>query len=259
MPPVAAQSPALTISAYAEAAKQTDRFASDATRREMLQFGFFGEVGGLLSAIKKVGRDQLRESETDVAGEELGDALWYLVSAANANGIPADDLGAACMRALRAQFHEIEQAAPAAVSFRNIDGLLAVHGASLAGRRTELLCEFAGLSGELLAPRQPRLHDEQFNPRPEEFGKIMAALASVASSFNLKLEDLARDNLRKISGRWPGENAVYVGPFDDAFPPHEQLPRSFEIDFIERGSGPSAHTQRRFHRRPAHRQQCRAR
>lgn len=78
------QKPPLTLAEYAEKANQTDRFAEVQDGETKLAFGFFGEVGGLLAAVKKVSRDQLRESETEVAGEEIGDALWYLFALATA-------------------------------------------------------------------------------------------------------------------------------------------------------------------------------
>lgn len=71
MPNAVPKQPPLTLSQYAGAASETDRFAKVSGGTSKLTFGFFGEVGGLLAALKKVNRDQLLESETEVAGEEI--------------------------------------------------------------------------------------------------------------------------------------------------------------------------------------------
>lgn len=241
MSPALAQSPAMTLAEYFAKAQETDRFAAEPHGLDKLRFGFFGEVGGLLAAIKKVGRDQLKESETEVAGEELGDSLWYLVNVAHALGIAPDELGAACMRALRLGFAEVDRAPSGPTSFRNIDGIVAVHSAGLETKRTNLLGQLAQQSGALMAPSEMELSSTDAAKRLEMFGEIMATLALVTASFSLKLEELARDNLIKIHGRWPGANPVYVDLFDEKVEPHERLPRELKIEFIERGHGKSAY------------------
>ena len=67
MSPASAQKPALTLTVYADRAQQTDRFADDPRALERLRFGYFGEIGGLLAAVKKVARDQLQTTETEAA------------------------------------------------------------------------------------------------------------------------------------------------------------------------------------------------
>ena len=54
MPPALAQQPAASIADYFSRAHETDRFASEVDGFDKLRFGFFGEVGGLLAAVKKL-------------------------------------------------------------------------------------------------------------------------------------------------------------------------------------------------------------
>ncbi|KAB0568598.1 hypothetical protein C9383_09385 [Pseudomonas palleroniana] len=63
----------------------------------------------------------------------------------------------------------------------------------------------------------------------------MTELALCCASFNLHLEDVARDNLEKIKRRWPGDDRHYTPFFDPSpeFPYYEQLPRELKMDFIE--------------------------
>ena len=85
MTPTHKKNAALSIERYASKARESDRFVNEEARAHYtnLIFGYFGEIGGILSALKKVRRDWLPESEAVVAGEEIGDALWYVVTAAD--------------------------------------------------------------------------------------------------------------------------------------------------------------------------------
>jgi len=91
----------LSIADYYARAEETDRFKNEPDGLTQLGFGFFGELGGLLSALKKVSRDTLLETESVFAAEELGDALWYLVSLASHVGLDPNALGRACLLTLR--------------------------------------------------------------------------------------------------------------------------------------------------------------
>lgn len=231
MTSVIARQAALSLAQYASAANETDRFANAPHGLDKLRFGFFGEVGSLLAAVKKVNRDQLRVSETEVAGEELGDALWYLIAVARAEGVTLDQIGISCLRILRTRFAERDRDSAGPINFRRIDGIVAIHSHGLEPRRTERLAELARASGEIVDR-----NGVVAQPTPADlFGNLLALLALVCASFSLKLEDVARDNLSKIRNRWPGQNPKYECLFDEDFPPYERLPREFRIDFIERG------------------------
>jgi hypothetical protein len=246
MPKAVPKQPPLTLAQYAGAASETDRFANVPGGTSKLTFGFFGEVGGLLAALKKVNRDQLLESETEVAGEEIGDALWYLVAMSVAQKVDPQQLGQHCLASLRKRFNECDHDGHGAVGFRQIDGIIDVHGNDLAPRRVELLSELARMSGEVVGhgtQDQLSLGDAT---RADQFGQLLAVLGLVCASFLLKLEDVARDNLVKIHGRWPGSSRAYRGAFDNSFPEHERLPRILPIEFIERGQAGSTYVVQRF-------------
>jgi NTP pyrophosphatase (non-canonical NTP hydrolase) len=236
MSPATAQRPALLLAEYFKSSSETDQFANKPGELDKLRFGFFGEVGGLLAAIKKVLRDQLKDSETESAGEELGDALWYLASISRALSVEPDALGCACMKALRVAFGELDSPSASPISFRSIDGIVSLHHAKHAERRTELLGRLAKQSGELMAPDSAELEAKPLPDRAQLLGGVMASLALVAGSFSLHLEDLARDNVAKTQGRWPSEGSGYVDLFDDDvhFPEHERIPRIIEMSFHER-------------------------
>lgn len=230
------QRPPLTIAEYAKKATETDRFTDVPGGLTKLAFGFFGEVGGLLAALKKVNRDQLRATETDVAGEEIGDALWYLIALSNAQQLMPRALGLACVARLRSRFGEADRESGGEIDFRQIDGLIAIHGNGLQDTRVELLGELARMSGEVIG-RADRPQLELGVPSQLEFlGSLLAMLGLLCASFMLKLEDVARDNIVKTHGRWPGPDRTYLPPFDSTFPEHERFPPELRIEFIERVS-----------------------
>ncbi|MBH2020512.1 nucleoside triphosphate pyrophosphohydrolase family protein [Polaromonas sp.] len=242
-----AQQLPLTIEQYAAKANETDRFADIPGGSSKLTFGFFGEVGGLLAALKKVYRDQLLESETEVAGEEIGDALWYLVAMATAQGVNPQILGIGCLTSLRKRFNECDHDGQSVVNFRQIDGIIDVHGSDLAASRIELLGELARMSGEVVGHgSQPQLALN--HSQAGLLGQLLAILGLVCASFMLKLEDVARDNLFKIHGRWPGPNRAYWRAFDGDLLEHEQLPRVLPMEFIEREASGKTYVVQRLNR-----------
>lgn len=183
-------------------------------------------------------RDKLLEPETHFAGEEIGDALWYLVSLAHHGGVEPDALGAACMANLRARLGEAARQPTSQVTFDEIDGLADLHRAEIAEQREALLRALAASSGTLIRTSQAefaKLAPEVIAP---VLGELMAQLALVARCFDLGLASIATENLAKIADRWPGDNAEFCRLFDETdCEPHERLPREFAIEFIPRVVG----------------------
>jgi NTP pyrophosphatase (non-canonical NTP hydrolase) len=66
----------------------------------------------------------------------------------------------------------------------------------------------------------------------EELGDILWYVANLASKFELNLNDVASQNLKKVRDRW-GATSVSI-LFDESMPPDQQLPRSFAYRFDER-------------------------
>lgn len=228
----------LSLPTYAERAQRSQRFKEGDEALLNLKFGYFGEVGGLLAALKKAHRDKLLETERDFAKEELGDALWYLVAIAHAKGISASDLGNAALAALRSHYGEASKAPAVSVTFRNLDSLIQAQ-VGLTESQSELLSTLAAAAGELAAAIGPQADIRNIAPLETSLGEHLGLLARVAASFRLSLSVVASDNLIKIADRWPGPDPRYVDPFDpiERYPTYEQLPREFAVDFEERVHG----------------------
>ncbi|QNP49999.1 nucleoside triphosphate pyrophosphohydrolase family protein [Diaphorobacter aerolatus] len=166
----------LTVTAYYKQASRTDRFKTSEHQdhyRE-LGFGFFGEVGGLLSALKKSKRDQLTPPQAQVVGEELGDALWYLVNMAALSGIDVEEFAKASVQFLRQYFDEQPRVAPSIVTFKSLDGITAQHHLQLsrhgdspsecwqriAAKSLSEICETYWQIGEVIVVRHSDAYSE---------------------------------------------------------------------------------------------------
>ncbi|PFW55849.1 hypothetical protein COL27_32655, partial [Bacillus sp. AFS075960] len=67
------------LSEYEARASASNQFKGTPEAFNQLRYGLFGEVGGILAAIKKSKRD-LGPAEQANVTEEIGDALWYLTT-----------------------------------------------------------------------------------------------------------------------------------------------------------------------------------
>ncbi|MFB4319958.1 nucleoside triphosphate pyrophosphohydrolase family protein [Actinomadura sp. 21ATH] len=96
-----------------------------------------------------------------------------------------------------------------------------------------VLVPLLGLIGEIGAiatAYKKHLRDGPANPTfkaqlREELGDTLWYLAMTADQCGLELTDIAAANLHKVADRWRPTAADQI-PFDRAYPPHEQLPRT---------------------------------
>jgi NTP pyrophosphatase (non-canonical NTP hydrolase) len=111
----------------------------------------------------------------------------------------------------------------------------------LVGEVGELLSEYKReLRAQQTFERNPRAEaivKDAFTPAMmEELGDILWYVANLATKFDFKLDDIADVNLKKLDDRYaPGDQASQF--FDDKFQEAEQIPRRFEVIFIDRPAG----------------------
>ncbi len=218
------------MNAYQRVTELTDKFGS--TEIDLPILGLFGEVGGLLSALKKKQRDQSYEQSYDEAVvEELGDVLWYFTRiAARANL----DLSVIAQRAFRDMSDWDEVMADENGIFGDIQHIHKepISNEEFSGRVVQL----AGRVGDLMND----LHSGAFSSNRDKLAghlvEIFRAIIEAADAAEVELEDAARQNLYKIFSRWPHQKE-YPALFDEDDDPAEQLPRRLEIEIFERERG----------------------
>jgi len=223
----------LTLAEYQERACDSNQFAASDDAIDQLRFGFFGEVGGLLSAVKKSHRD-LAPSERLTVKEELGDALWYLVTVSVEYGNGFTQIGEAAMEDLHRRLSIDDQKGPTGqLTFYEFDGLIAYCHSKLEGiSLAQHLKEFSARVGQLMTISAEM--DLAPHPPLEHLGKLFADMVITGALFDQKIEDVAKSNIDKFESRWPREDNPYIPLFDADMPELEKLPRKLSMRFIER-------------------------
>lgn len=198
---------------------------------EMPILGLFGEVGSLLSALKKKQRDALAYTKYDAAIlEELGDTLWYFTRIASRAGL---DLSVLAQRMSRdvADWDEVksrDSGTFGGMPFRARKISSAEFGmrlVELGGRVGDLVKDFG--SGELLKNR---------DKLSAHLVDVFRALVTAAEAAQVPLDGAARGNLLKIFSRWPVDRR-YPPPADRTMPSNERLPARFTVFFEEHAAG----------------------
>jgi NTP pyrophosphatase (non-canonical NTP hydrolase) len=105
------------------------------------------------------------------------------------------------------------------------------------------LLGLVGEAGSLLTEYKKHLRDGDAHKLfkegiEEELGDLLWYIANLASKFDLDLEEIAENNLKKCLDRWGWKRLQIDGKatgynFDENFPEHERLPRQFEVEITE--------------------------
>ena len=197
--------------------------------------GLFGEVGSLLSELKKKQRDEDSYiSYHDSVIEELGDVLWYFTNAAHRVGLALSTIAARVPaklgdwdyqgRATRRGFVDLQK------SQFELTGPIA---SELVERRLQAL---AGKVGLLLDHYASGILDTNGDAFAADIVELFRALLAAADDASVSLNEAARRNIDKTFGRWPTERN-WPPLYDEEFDPDEQLPRRIEMRFKEKTTG----------------------
>lgn len=108
------------------------------------------------------------------------------------------------------------------------------------GKEANKLVPFLGLIGEagsVIAELKKNLRDGDAytnyrNKLKEELGDVLWYVSTIATENEITLEEIAHYNLNKIRDRFDLEQSDKFIIYDENYPPEEQFPREFEIEFI---------------------------
>lgn len=214
----------LGLDEYQDMAVRTYRGTDDiGCRFDFLLLGLFGEVGSLLSELKKKQRDRTSYTAYSVtAVEETGDVLWYLSNLAADLKISLSELAR--------QTGRISQRG-AAVTFADLQpqaALLEVPASGPGVQRS--LLRLAARAGRAVRRTQESDDDGDL---VADLARVLDVLVNAADEAHVGLDRAARDNLEKLIGRWP-QTRHWGELYDENDDPDERFPRQFTIAFRER-------------------------
>lgn len=227
---------ALDLDHYQSRAELTDHSPKKGTAAiHFALLGLFGEVGSVLSELKKKERDQdsyfaYRTSVT----EEFGDVLWYFSNVASRANLKLAGIG---QRAFRKLGDWDQPTETGSISFEELQAGVELSGPWVNDVAEASLIGLAGKVGRLLDDVASGRIDGNRDALPAHLVEIFRALIHAANDAGISLADCARKNLEKTSGRWPITVHEYASLFDENEDPEEQLPRHIEMDIAERTSG----------------------
>jgi NTP pyrophosphatase (non-canonical NTP hydrolase) len=210
----------LTVAEFEAHVAATDQL--DPQDRETPLLGLIGEVGSLLSALKKKRRDTDGFfGYHDAVVEELGDVLWYISAVALGGGTSLVDIVG---RTVGGE--------PNAETLTFDD--LAAARETVTSEAFELsLLRLGGEAGGIAKRFTEGSYQNNAAALRDELVKLVLLLAKAAGEAEVELEEAAIANMDKTEDRWPTQ-AVAPAPLDGGLHIDEQLPRKTRVLIYER-------------------------
>jgi NTP pyrophosphatase (non-canonical NTP hydrolase) len=211
---------------YQTEASKTDRMPENSLETPLL--GLFGEVGSLLSELKKKRRDNISDVKYNEAViEELGDVLWYFAIIISRAGLDITVLAQRMFQEL-SDWDEVEHK-----HWGTFGDIQSQNDGEVSDEEFgKCLVDLAGKIGDLVKDFNAGKFTTNRDLLSAHLVEIFKAIVAAADAVDVSLEDAAYQNLRKIFSRWPiAEN--YAPLIDTLMPIDEQLLRKFEIYFEE--------------------------
>lgn len=223
------------FSEYEEFVRQTDLNPEPgAAGLNLPLLGLFGEVGSLLSELKK----KLRDADSyigyhDSVIEEFGDALWYFTNVALRAGQNINILAQRMFREID-DWDEVDDYKFG--GFGDIQPSRETEGPINYEKFEHGLIVLAGKVGRLLDDVASGHTKGNRDVLSSHLVEIFRAFSQAAEDAEIDLEDVIKRNVIKISSRWPVKQ-IYTDLFDEDIDLDEQLPRHIEMEIRERTSG----------------------
>jgi NTP pyrophosphatase (non-canonical NTP hydrolase) len=193
-----------------------------------LLLGLFGEVGTLLSALKKKQRDQVSfVGYTEAIIEEFGDVLWYFSNI----GVRASlNLSVVAQRA----FPNV--AVNNSMTFADIQAAKSTSTSPESPAFETALIALAGKVGLLLNDFHGNRIASDHDLLSSHLVDIFRALIEAADVAGIDLNEAVARNVSKIHSRWP-EERKFTPLFDEEFDSLEQIPRKIRMHVFEKTRG----------------------
>ena len=199
--------------------------------------GLFGEVGSLLSVLKKRYRDaESFVGYADAVIEEFGDVLWYFSNIALRSNL---DLSVLAQRVSR-QIEDWDQVdSDEYGTFADLQSSRRFSGPTVPAVFQDSLITLAGTVGSLLTDLSSQRIADNRDVLSAHLVDIFRALINAAEKADVDLQEVANRNVMKTLSRWPTEHN-YTPLFDEEEDEFEQLPRLIEMEIVEKLEGGKA-------------------
>jgi NTP pyrophosphatase (non-canonical NTP hydrolase) len=227
----------VTLNDYQEFTRLTDQNKKTGYAGFMLPFlGIYGEVGSLLSELKKKQRDAgsyVGYAESVV--EELGDVMWYFTNIAARANLSLETLAQRMTRELHDWDEETHD-------FRTFDDLQSrgEHAGPTSGEKFERgAIALAAKVGRLLDHVSIGSIEGNRDLLSADLVEILRAIVQAADDADVSLQEAVQRNIKKVTSRWPIER-IYPPLFDDRLEGDEQLPRHIKMLIAEKRVGDEA-------------------
>jgi NTP pyrophosphatase (non-canonical NTP hydrolase) len=192
-----------------------------------LLLGLYGEVGSLLSEIKKKLRDENAYfAFAASAREEFGDVLWYFANIAQMAQLKLSTI------AHRAKWDSGNQKRPKTFADLRTGGWV-FSGPTASSLAERHLLKLAGAVGQLIDRASAGTVDR--NDLHRALSEIFAALLFAARGAKINPEDAAVFNIEKTFSRFPIVED-WGAPFDEDYDADERFPAKLKITFKEKRS-----------------------
>jgi NTP pyrophosphatase (non-canonical NTP hydrolase) len=184
--------------------------------------GLVGEVGSLLSALKKKRRDTNSYfGYHDAVLEELGDVLWYVSAVARRGRTSLAEV------AQRIAGGSADSVHLSAITVADGDG-------EGDGAFEKALLELAGESGDLAKRFAGGAYDSNVDALRGDLVKLLRPLGRAARAAEVSLDVAGWRNNAKTENRWRTDEKHFPPLFDDNLHVDEQLPRVLRVKIYER-------------------------
>ena len=217
----------LTLQEYQREARLTDKKPDD---MPIVALGLFGEIGSLMSEVKKKQRDSISyKGYSDAVIEEFGDVLWYLVSVASRSGLEIAHI-AATLNDTPSDKHT-QSTDP--LLFSNLQDKPERISDEPTPEFERTLMILASSVGKFINDVENGVCRQNAGVVAGHLFKILKSLIAASNESGVTLEIAARHNLEKIFGRWPNVK-IFPEPFDTHAPSFERFPKFLAIDIEEK-------------------------
>ncbi len=203
----------MNLSKYQKQAFQTAQIDwNDSAKRHIPAFGVIGELGSVVSELKKSLRDGYAYTDGEVnLVEEFGDVLWYLAALCSHYGFDLADL--------------IKQTPPLKIPKEPYG-----HVYSMVRTIPHLANNFESL------PNNPTPAQKQ--ALAKSIGASGRATLQALKAQKLNVSNVLASNLSKVRSMFGPDDPGPARCFDGSdYPAYERLPRKLDIQFLERKRG----------------------